>query len=199
MIYYLCSLFHFILKRHKKGMMNSEEITAWIKSFREALDDETATVKQRLAQLNAYGQALDIIEALEAQVASLNEKLTKRDEEVDSLTLQLQEERNLRLTIEMRFKEMSKLSADVAKKSTEEELLKALRIFVNKSKRKRIEKRTAIKEMVLELAVANGLVFPDDLAAAVDSLDDEQSEAKVVNVGGNYTAIHDNGSVSMNE
>ena len=99
----------------------------------------------------------------------------------------------------MRFKEMSKLSADVAKKSTEEELLKALRIFVNKSKRKRIEKRTAIKEMVLELAVANGLVFPDDLAAAVDSLDDEQSEAKVVNVGGNYTAIHDNGSVSMNE
>ena len=180
-------------------MMNSEEITAWIKSFREALDDETATVKQRLAQLNAYGQALDIIEALEAQVASLNEKLTKRDEEVDSLTLQLQEERNLRLTIEMRFKEMSKLSADVAKKSTEEELLKALRIFVNKSKRKRIEKRTAIKEMVLELAVANGLVFPDDLAAAVDSLDDEQSEAKVVNVGGNYTAIHDNGSVSMNE
>ena len=75
-------------------MMNSEEITAWIKSFREALDDETATVKQRLAQLNVYGQALDIIEALE----------------VDSLTLQLQEERNLRLTIEMRFKEMSKLS-----------------------------------------------------------------------------------------
>ena len=180
-------------------MMNSEEITAWIKSFREALDDETATVKQRLAQLNVYGQALDIIEALEAQVASLNEKLTRRDEEVDSLTQQLQEERNLRLAIEMRFKEMSKLSADVAKKSTEEELLKALRIFVNKSKRKRIEKRTAIKEMVLELAVANGLVFPDDLAAAVDSLDDEQSEAKVVNVGGNYTAIHDNGSVSMNE
>ena len=90
--------------------MNSEEITAWIKSFREALDDETATVKQRLAQLNAYGQALDIIEALEAQVASLNEKLTKRDEEVDSLTQQLQEERNLRLTIEMRFKEMSKLA-----------------------------------------------------------------------------------------
>ena len=91
-------------------MMNSEEITAWIKSFREALDDETATVKQRLAQLNVYGQALDIIEALEAQVASLNEKLTKRDEEVDSLTMQLQEERNLRLAIEMRFKEMSKLS-----------------------------------------------------------------------------------------
>ena len=49
--------------------------------------------------------------------------------------------------------------------------------------------------MVLELAMANGVAFPEDLAASIDSLDDEQPEAKVVNVAGNYNDIHDNGSV----
>ena len=77
--------------------------------------------------------------------------------------------------------EMSKLSVGVAKKASQEELLKALRVFVNKSKRKKVEKRIAVKEMVLELANANGLVLPEDLATAIDSLDDEQPEPRVVN------------------
>ena len=80
-----------------------------------------------------------------------------------------------------------------------EELLEALRIFINKSKQKRIEKRTAVKEMVLELANANGIVFPEDLAATLDSLDDEQPASKVVNVAGNYKDIHNNDQVNMSD
>ena len=75
-------------------------------------------------------------------------------------------------------------------------MLKALRVFVNKSKRKKVDKRIAVKEMVLELANANGVLLPEDLSAAIDSLDDEQLEARVVNVQGNYNDIHDNGSVN---
>ena len=49
------------------------------------------------------------------------------------------------------------------------------------------------------LAIANSIVFPEDLATTIDALDDEQSEPKVVNVTGNYNDIHDNSSVGMNE
>jgi hypothetical protein len=96
----------------------------------------------------------------------------------------------------MQLSEMSKLSAGVAKKASQEEVLKALRVFVNKSKRKKVEKRIAVKEMVLELANANGVLLPEDLSAAIDSLDDEQVEARVVNVQGNYNDIHDNDSIN---
>ena len=101
--------------------------------------------------------------------------------------------------LEMKLSEMTKLSGDVANKSSQEGLLKAVRTFVNKSKHKRIEKRMAVKELLLELANANSIVFPEDLATTIDALDDEQSEAKVVNVTGNYNDIHDNGSVGLKE
>jgi nucleoid-associated protein YejK len=97
---------------------------------------------------------------------------------------------------EMQLSEMSKLSAGVAKKASQDELLKAIRVFVNKSKRKKIEKRIAVKEMVLEMANANSMTLPEELAVTIDSLDDEQPEAKVVNVAGNYNDIHDNSNVN---
>ena len=105
----------------------------------------------------------------------------------------LQEEKEQRLKLEMQLNEMSKLSASVAGKASHDELLKALRTFVNKSKQKRIEKRTLVKEMVLELVIANGIVLPPELAATIESLDDEQpAVTQVVNVAGNYNDIHDN-------
>jgi hypothetical protein len=79
------------------------------------------------------------------------------------------------------------MTASVAGKASQDELLKALRVFVNKSKRKKMEKRIAVKEMVLELANANGLVLPADLAATIDSLDDEQLMEQPQVTTGNVT------------
>ena len=79
---------------------------------------------------------------------------------------------------------MSKLSTGMAKKASEDNLLKALRTYVNRSKRKTADKRAFAKSATLEIANANGLIIPEDLAAAIDSLDDEQAEPKVVNVAG---------------
>lgn len=131
-------------------------------------------------------------EQLRQRVAEQEEKFEKQAETVNQLT-----EKNTAL--EMKLSEMTKLSGDVAKKSSQEGLLKAVRTFVNKSKHKRIEKRMAVKELLLELANANSIVFPEDLATTIDALDDEPSEAKVVNVTGNYNDIHDNGSVGLKE
>ena len=132
--------------------------------------------------------ALDDANALRAENELLKTELRAKD-------AQLLEEKEQRERVEMQLREMSMLSASVAGKASQDELLKALRVFVNKSKRKKLEKRIAVKEMVLELAVANSVVFPEDLAAAIGALDDEQPETKVVNVTGNYNDIHDNGSV----
>ena len=76
-------------------------------------------------------------------------------------------------------------------------MLKALRTYVNRSKRKTIDKRAFAKTATLEIANANGLLLPEDLAAMIESLDDELTDPKVVNVSGNYNDIHDNGGVSL--
>lgn len=150
---------------------------------RRTLDKERERLVERVDNLGAQ---LQLIDAAEEAL----EEISKLREENNEL-----QQRNAEL--EMKLAEMSKLSAGVAKKASNEELLKALRIFVNNSKRKRLEKRTAVKEMVLELAMANNLSLPDDLAATLDSLDDEVPQPSVVNVSGNYNDIHDNREVKI--
>ena len=128
---------------------------------RRLIDKEREQLQERFELMNGLYRTLEKAEKAIAENATLKE-------ENEALRLQLQER-------EMQLNEMTKLSASVAGKASQEALHKALRVFVNKSKRKKIEKRIAIKEMVLELANANGAVLPEDLAATIDSLDDEQS------------------------
>ena len=149
---------------------------------RRALDDERECLNEMARKVEGHGRLLDAVNELVAE----NERLKDENEE---LRHQLQE-------METKLNEMNKLSAGVVKKSSQEEMLKAIRIFVNKSKQKTIKKRTLIKEMVLEFTYANGIVLPADLMALVYALDDEQPEAKVVNVQGDYNDIHNNGTVN---
>jgi hypothetical protein len=172
--------------------MNEEDLKEAARDARRALDRKREEIRERLELMEGFSRTLDNVDNVLAE----NESLRADNE---SLQAQLQEEKELRMRAEMQLSEMSKLSAGVAKKASQDELLKAIRVFVNKSKRKKIEKRIAVKEMVLEMANANGVILPEDLAATIDSLDDEQLEAKVVNVAGNYNDIHDNGTVNSKE
>lgn len=147
---------------------------------------------QLMSYFNYVAQVMTENEQLRQRVAEQDEKMWKQAETINQLT-------DKTATLEMKLSEMTKLSSDVARKSSQEGVLKAVRTFVNKSKHKRIEKRMAVKELLLELANANSIVFPEDLAATIDALDDEQSEAKVVNVTGNYNDIHDNSEVKYKD
>lgn len=192
---------------------NFDELKDWKDGARRELSDEADRLKAKYEQVNNYLRALEAIDGLiskiDTLVEDLEEKQTtidsqveemeKMEAEIDSLRQQLQEEKEHSQTLEMQLNESRKLSKNVAKKSSHEELIKALQAFVNKSKQKRIEKRTAVKEMVLELVVANSIVLPVDLAATIESLDDEQLDPKVVNVTGNYNDIHDNDRVDMTD
>ena len=169
--------------------INFNELRDWSDGARRTLDREREKMMERVELLDGLAQAMEAVDEIVAENESMKT-------EIEGLRSQLQAEKEQRTKAEMQLSEMSKLSAGVAKKASQEEVLKALRVFVNKSKRKKVEKRIAVKEMVLELANANGVLLPEDLSAAIDSLDDEQVEARVVNVQGNYNDIHDNDSIN---
>ncbi len=166
-----------------------EDYKEMMHDVRRALEGEKDRLTERIEQLEGVMKMADVTGELLSEIDDLKDENESLKAENDRLRQEVQEK-------EMKLSELSKLSVGVARKSSQDEVLKALRTFVNKSKRKKYEKRVAIKEMVLELANANNIVFPDDLAATLESLDDEPSESKVVNVAGNYNEINDNGSVN---
>ena len=147
----------------------------WLCDASRELDREEEELTKKADQIKDSRKALEIAQTLLTE----NEHL---QEEISDLQRQLQEEKEARANVEMQLNEMNKLSANVVKKSSQDEVLKAVRTFVNKSKQKTSKKRTLIKEMVLEFTFANGIVLPDELAQAVYALDDEPEVPTVVNV-----------------
>ncbi len=148
--------------------------------MQRALGSEKDRLTERIEQLEGMMKMADMADELISEIDNLRDENEGLSAENERLRQEVQEK-------EMKLSELSKLSVGVARKASHDELLKALSVFVNKSKRKKFEKRVAIKEMVLELANANGIVFPEDLSATLDSLDDEPSDSKMQNVT-NYSA-----------
>ena len=131
---------------------------------------------------NKLNQAIETISQLREQISVLVAEVKEKDEKIDKLETQLNE--------------MSKLSAGVAKKSSQDDVLKAMRTYLNISKRKTLSKREAAKTVFMDLFTSTKLDLPDDIKELLTYLDDEQAEPKVVNVAGNYNDIHDNGTVN---
>ena len=143
-----------------------------------------------VAQMEEYLEMLDLIDKLTKK----NEKL---EEEMESLQQQLADEKRQRAEMDMKMNEMSKLSAGMAKKASQEVFEKALRNYLGISKRKTMGRREAAKTVIMELLSSAKIEISDDVLELLDHLDDEQTEPKVVNVTGNYNDVHDNGGVTV--
>jgi len=169
---------------------NLIDYSEMVRDSRRELERKRDELVDQAEQLDAHLRVLDTIE----EVLRENSQLKEQN---DDLQQQLADEKQQRAELEMKLVEMNRLSTGMAKKASEDNLLKALRTYVNRSKRKTADKRAFAKSATLEIANANGLDLPDDLKAAIENLDDEQSDAKVVNVSGNYNDIHDNGEVKI--
>ena len=141
-----------------KDTLNFNELA---RDARRALDEERECLTEMARKVESYGQLLDAAKELAVE----NEELKDQLQEMTT-----------------KLNEMNKLVASMAKKSTEDNVVKFIRVFVNKSKQKTAKKRTLIKEMVLEFTYANGIVLPDDLMATIYALDDEQEVPTIVNV-----------------
>ena len=141
-----------------KDTLNFNELA---RDARRALDEERECLTEMARKVESYGQLLDAAKELAVE----NEELKDQLQEMTT-----------------KLNEMNKLVASMAKKSTEDNVVKFIRVFVNKSKQKTAKKRTLIKEMVLEFTYANGIVLPEDLMATIYALDDEQEVPTIVNV-----------------
>ena len=169
----------------------------WLKEYLQQLLDDMDTLAKENQIQKAKIDSLQ--ERIRKDQLNIQQKEQEHKAECVKYQEQIAEEKRLRMELEMKMTEMTKLSTNVAKKSPEEDLIKGIRTYVNHSKQKRPDKRAKAKEAALDMVLANKLTLPEDLAAAIESLDDEQPEPKVVNVGngGHYNDIHDNKEVKV--
>lgn len=150
-----------------------EEWKDWADGARRELEHELEHLREEKEKVDNYLMAIEVARRLTSE----NEKQAA---EIETLRQQLQEEKRLRAEQEVKLTEVSKLSVGMAKKASEEDIIKVLRTYANRSKRKTPDKRTFAKSAILEIANANNLTLPEDLATTVDGLDDEQAEPKIV-------------------
>lgn len=82
-----------------------------------------------------------------------------------------------------------------------QDTLTVIRNYVKKTKRKPVEQRTIVKNMLWDMINSCGIQLPDDLRQEIASLDDLQprvSDNKSgVFVNGNYIDVHDNKTVNI--
>ena len=177
--------------------MNLEELKDWQDGARRQLDREIERLQEREEQLMDYSRWMEATGELIAENERLASELRKAQADAEWAHQQWQEERELRKALEVKLSELNKLSAGVARKSAIDNILKAVRTYLNTSKRKTQAKREAAKMVITELFSSAKVELPDDILDMLDHLDDEQTEPKVVSVSGNYNEIHDNTSVTL--
>lgn len=158
---------------------NIEDFSEMSRDARRALERERDELIERADVVKAHLRVLDEIDEVLAENSHLQSLVDDLRSVVDDLQQQLDNEKQQRAESEMKLIEMSKLSAGVAKKAPEGDIIKALRTYVNRSKRKTADKRAFAKTATLEIANANGMDLPEDLKNSIEALDDEQIEPKV--------------------
>ena len=151
---------------------NLDEYKEVMHDVRRALGGEKERLTERIEQLEGFMKMADMTDELLSQIDDLNGENERLSVENERLRQEVQEK-------DMKLSELSKLSVGVAKKSSQDEVQKALRTYVNISKRKTLSKRVAVKMMIMELGNAIGLTFPEDMIATLEALDDEQTEPKI--------------------
>ena len=148
--------------------------------FEEQLRDARREVERErellMEKMEAQENYLNLLETCD-EYAKVNDALIEENEqlneEVENLRQQLHEK-------ETRLSELQKLSAGVAKKSSQEVVEKAMRIYLNTSKRKTLSKREAAKTVLLELVTSAKLELPEDLMDQLNHFDDENPEPQIV-------------------
>jgi len=150
-----------------KDEVNTEELKEAARvthrRLQDALErkiDEAEDLKIQMRVVEATQELLDDIDRLNADIVSLHE-------EIDGLNQQLQDK-------DTQLKELGKLSAGVAKKSSADDVSKAIRIYLNTSKRKTQSKREAAKTVLLDLITAAKLEMSEDIMESLSHFDDEE-------------------------
>lgn len=160
-------------KDKKEMNANLNELGEWLNDARRDIERDRERLAEKIERMDYYRKALDITDELLQEAEALKT-------ENETLREQLSAEKKLRAEQEVKMAEMSKLSAGMAKKTSQDDLFKAMRSYLNISKRKSPGKREAAKMVFTELFTSAKLDLPEDIREMLDHLDDEQAEAKIV-------------------
>ena len=145
----------------------------YLESEQERLQEKIDTHNSYLKLLDHYDDVLDENNQLRSELEqqqmendSLHEQLDDRDRRLREMEILLKEK-------ETQLNELGKFSVGMAKKSPQEGIEKAFRIYINTSKRKTQAKREAAKTQLLDFIITAKLEMPDDIMEALNQLDDE--------------------------
>ena len=148
--------------------------------FEEQLRDARREVERErellIEKVEAQENYLKLLETC-AEYAKENDALIEENEQLNEEVENLRQQLHAK---ETRLSELQKLSAGVAKKSSQEVVEKAMRIYLNTSKRKTLSKREAAKTVLLELVTSAKLELPEDLMDQLNHFDDENPEPQIV-------------------
>ena len=150
-----------------KDNVNTEELKeAAREAYRRMQDelerkiDEAEELKTQMRVVEATQGLLDKIDEQDSEIEALNEEIDRLNEQIHDR--------------DRRLKELGQLSAGVAKKSSADIVEKAMRMYMNMSKRKTQSKREAAKTVLLELITAAKLEMPEDFMETLSHFDDEE-------------------------
>ncbi len=158
----------------------TREMVRLLNSELERLQEQAARNDAALKMLDQVDELLEENEQLmgevkeqQAEIDRLHQQLDDKDWRVKELEAQLKEKDALLKEKDTQLNEMSKFSVNMAKKSPQEGLEKAFRIYINTSKRKTQAKREVAKTQMLDFITTAKLAMPDDIMESLNQLDDE--------------------------
>ena len=131
---------------------------------------ERERLQEQIDMQNSYLKFYEQYEYMVERVERLESELEQQVAENDILHQQLDDK-------DMKLNEMSKFSVNMAKKSSQEGLEKAFRIYLNTSKRKTQAKREVARAQLLDFITTAKLEMPEDIMDQLNHLDDEQPES----------------------
>lgn len=150
----------------KEGL-NTEELKEAARETYRQLQNELEKKKEEAEEVKIQMRVVEATQGLLDEIDRLNSDNETLQKEIDGLNQQLQDK-------DTQLKELGKLSAGVAKKSSADDVAKAIRIYLNTSKRKTQSKREAAKTVLLELITAAKLEMSEDFMESLSHFDDEE-------------------------
>ena len=150
-----------------KEFNNKEELKEAARETYRQLQNEFERKMEEAEEVKKQMQVMEATQGLLDEIERLNAVIETLQEENDGLNQQLQDK-------DTQLKELGKLSAGVAKKSSADDVSKAIRIYLNTSKRKTQSKREAAKTVLLELITSAKLEMSEDIMESLSHFDDEE-------------------------
>ena len=133
-----------------------EELKEAARGAYRQLQDE---LERKAAEAEELKVRMRVVEATQGLLEEIDRLKTEAEtmlNEIDGLNQLIQEK-------DMQLKELRQLTAGVAKKSSADDVSKAIRIYLNMSKRKTQSKREVAKSILLELITAAKLELSEGL------------------------------------